>query len=79
MHTTLRELDHRNADGIDVRLLWDPHTNGVSIAVQDQRLGDSLTFTVDGAQALAAFHHPYAYAQSQHDHRDHLQQTISAE
>jgi hypothetical protein len=60
--TTVRELDHRNPDAIDVRLLWNPQTDQVSIAVVDQRLGRSLAFDVDGADALAAFHHPYAYA-----------------
>jgi hypothetical protein len=60
--TTIRELDHRNSDGIDVRLLWNHQTDQVSVAVEDQRLGRSLAFDVDGADALAAFHHPYAYA-----------------
>ena len=60
--TTIRELDHRNSDGIDVRLLWDAQTNRVWIAVEDERLGGSQTFAVDDAEALAAFRHPYAYA-----------------
>jgi hypothetical protein len=61
LETTARELDHRNSDGIDVRLLWNPQTDQVSIAVEDERLGRSLAFDVDRAEALAAFHHPYAY------------------
>jgi hypothetical protein len=61
-HTPIRELDHRNGDGIDVTLLWDPRTDTVSLAVIDERTGEVLTFAVDGAQALAAFHHPYAHA-----------------
>jgi hypothetical protein len=61
-HTPARELDHRNGDGIDVTLLWDPHTDRVSVAVIDERTGEVLTFGVDSAEALAAFHHPYAYA-----------------
>ena len=60
--THLRELDHRSGDGIDVRLLWDPRTNHVSIAVIDEHTGAILTFVVDGAAARTAFHHPYAYA-----------------
>lgn len=62
--TTIRELDHRNANGIDVTLLWDSRTNSVSIAVEDERAGESLEFMVDGADVLEAFHHPYAYANS---------------
>lgn len=58
----IRELDHRHRDGLDVRLVWDLRTNSVSVIVQDDRSGESLAFEVDGADALAAFHHPYAYA-----------------
>jgi hypothetical protein len=57
-----RELDRRSSDGIDVRLLWSPRTNHVSIAVTDEHTGSALTFVVDGAEALTAFNHPYAYA-----------------
>jgi hypothetical protein len=60
---TLRELDQRTADGIDVRLLWDARTSQIFIAVEDHRGGGSQTFEVDGRDALAAFHHPYAYAE----------------
>jgi len=59
---TIRELDHRTNDGIDVRLLWDGETNGVLVAVDDERSGESLAFEVDPHQALDAFHHPYVYA-----------------
>ena len=41
---------------------WDALTNGVSVVVRDERHGESLTFGVDPAEALCAFHHPYAYA-----------------
>lgn len=60
--THLRELDHRSGDGTDVRLLWDPRTNHVSIAVTDERTGAVLAYPVDGSEAMTAFHHPYAYA-----------------
>jgi hypothetical protein len=60
--TPLRELDHRSSDGTDVRLLWDPGNHCVSIAVTEEETGAILTFVVDGAEALTAFHHPYAYA-----------------
>jgi hypothetical protein len=62
VRTSTRELDHRVNDGIDVTLRWDPLTNGVSIVVRDDRRGGSMAFDVDPADALCAFHHPYAYA-----------------
>lgn len=62
-HTAVvRELDFRTSDGIDVWLLWNQQTNHVSIALDDRHLGTSVLFEVDGADALHAFHHPYAYA-----------------
>ena len=60
--TRTRELDHRHRDGLDVRLVWELPTNRVSVIVQDALSGESLAFEVAGADALAAFHHPYAYA-----------------
>lgn len=59
---TARELDRRHRDGSDVRLLWHPHTDRVSITLEDERLGHSLEFDVDGADALDAFNHPHIYA-----------------
>lgn len=60
--TSIHELDHRNGDGIDVTLLWNPGTGRVSLGVIDERSGEALMFEVNGADAMAAFHHPYAYA-----------------
>jgi hypothetical protein len=57
-----RELDRRTSDGIDVRLLWDAETDRVSLALSDERSGQSFTFEVDPSEALTAFHHPFAYA-----------------
>jgi hypothetical protein len=54
----VRQLDRRNNDGIDVRLLWNPQTNRVSVAVEDGRAGESFELEVDAADALAAFRHP---------------------
>jgi hypothetical protein len=66
MYTTpelaIRELDHRSNDGIDVTLLWNSETNRVVVAVEDERSGESFELAVDGADALSAFHHPFAYA-----------------
>ena len=58
----IRELDRRHRDGLDVRLVWELRTNSVSVILKDDRSGESLAFEVAGADALAAFHHPYAYA-----------------
>jgi hypothetical protein len=59
--SAVRELDRRTADGIDVRLLWHPHTDQVSVAVEDLRGGKSFEVEVAGGEALDAFRHPYAY------------------
>ena len=57
----IRELDHRRADGIEVTLLWNAETKEVFVSVVE-REGNTLEFQVPPAQALDAFHHPYAYA-----------------
>ncbi len=59
--SAIRELDHRTNDAVDVKLLWDSRTNRVFVAVEDRRSGESFEFTVSGADALEAFHHPYAH------------------
>ena len=60
---TLRELDHRVSDGIDVRLLWRPADDRALVAVSDGKTGESFTVEVGPDQrALEVFHHPYAYA-----------------
>lgn len=63
----IRELDHRNNDGIDVALFWAPRTNRIFVAVEDERHGDAFKFDVDAADALEAFRHPYAYAREPRD------------
>lgn len=60
--TSLRELAHRQNDGIDVTLFWAQATNRVTIAVLDTRSDAVLEFEVDASTALDAFNHPYAYA-----------------
>jgi hypothetical protein len=65
----VRELNRRTNDGINVGLLWSPQTNRVSVAVEDARAGEYFELEVDAADALAAFHHPFAYAD--HDHGTH--------
>ena len=61
--TTLRELDHRVSDGIDVRLLWRPRDDRAVVAVSDAKTGESFTLLVGAHQrALEVFHHPFAYS-----------------
>jgi hypothetical protein len=57
-----RELAHRTNDGIDVTLFWSKSPNRVTISVFHARSATALEFDVDGADALNAFNHPYAYA-----------------
>lgn len=66
----LRELDHRSHDGIDVTLLWDSVANQVLVAAHDSRIDETLEFKVAPADALLAFHHPYAFAYSSPDQLD---------
>lgn len=57
-----RELAHRSDDGIDVTLFWSKASNRVTISVFHAGSATALEFEVDGADALDAFNHPYAYA-----------------
>lgn len=58
---SLRELDYRQGDGIEVALLWQADDNSVSIAVVDHHLREQFAERVDPAAARDAFEHPYAY------------------
>jgi hypothetical protein len=61
--TLMRELDHRNSDGIDVRLLWRQHDGRVLVAVSDAKTGEAFTIEVrEGENAMKVFNHPFAYA-----------------
>ncbi|HEX9380197.1 MAG TPA: hypothetical protein VF891_01760 [Gaiellaceae bacterium] len=57
-----RELDVRASDGLEVALLWNPKTNGLTVAVFDAKSGDDFDIEVSANEAMDAFHHPYAYA-----------------
>jgi hypothetical protein len=56
------ELDHRSTDGLEVTLLWRPETDAVWVKVFDAKTADDFDLEVDPAEAMDAFHHPYAYA-----------------
>jgi hypothetical protein len=60
---TAIELETRAADGIDVRLLWHPTDERVTVRALDTKSGEAFEVEVrDGERALEVFHHPYAYA-----------------
>jgi hypothetical protein len=62
MDTNIRELDHRSNDGLDVRMLWDPGENRVTVVVDDARTGDNFRIEVGpGVSPRDVFHHPFAY------------------
>jgi hypothetical protein len=56
------ELDARHSAGIDVELLWDPRTQGVSVVAHDATSDETITIYVEPDQALEVFRHPFAYA-----------------
>ena len=56
-----RELSRRRSAGIEVVLYWCDTTSAVTLFVLDERTGEAFEVEVDGARALDAFEHPYAY------------------
>jgi len=58
----VHELDSRNANGIEVKLLWNERTERILVSVEEEYTGHRFTFLVAAADALDAFNHPYAYA-----------------
>ncbi len=60
--TDWRELASRDSDGLEVSLLWNPTSDAVKVTVADSRLDHDFELQVRGADALAAFHHPFAFA-----------------
>ena len=62
---TLRELDRRLSNGIDVSLLWDERDNSVMVSVVDIRSGESFDLEASPDNALDVFRHPYAHAARQ--------------
>jgi hypothetical protein len=57
-----RELAHRAANGIDVRLFWSKPANRVTIEAYDSRADEVIEFEVEPDAAIEAFNHPYGYA-----------------
>jgi len=60
---SVRELDARVSDGIQVRLLWSDQSDAVWVSVLDMKTGDGFRLTVAAHEsAHDVFHHPFAYA-----------------
>ena len=78
-HAAFRELSHRNQNGLEVTLLWDPRSNEVSVEVIDHLDDGGFRVPIAGHLALDAFNHPYAYAQSHEHDGERVVQTASAE
>jgi hypothetical protein len=57
-----RELARRAGDGLQISLVWSRSADRVKVTVLDERLRESFDIHVEGADALTAFHHPFAYA-----------------
>ena len=78
-HAAVRELAHRNQNGLDVTLLWDPRSDEVSVEVVDH-LDDSgfrlpIPATWHWTRSITPTH-----TRSRTSNRcDRLPQTISAE
>ena len=64
MHTrdTWKELAARENEGLEISLLWSKSAGRVKVAVADARLDERFEFDIAGADALAAFYHPFAFA-----------------
>ena len=61
--STITELHHRSADGIEVSLLWSRVTNALTVAVEDSRSGMSFELPAPAEKALEVFQHPFAYSE----------------
>jgi hypothetical protein len=61
-HHTHRELDSRSGDGLDIRLLWNPDDDSVTVTVADVRTQELFVIPIAARDAAAAFQHPFAYA-----------------
>jgi hypothetical protein len=68
----IRELDRRQSDRIDIRLLWSQADDRILVAVDDGKTGEAFAIPVEPHEARLAFCHPYSYAASQRPHHHEL-------
>ena len=59
--STRRELSRRTSGGLEVVLYWCDRPSAVTLSVTDAGTGEIFEVEVPGADALDAFHHPFAY------------------
>jgi hypothetical protein len=59
--STRRELSRRTSGGLEVVLYWCDRPSAVTLSVTDAGTGEIFEIEVPGADALDAFHHPFAY------------------
>lgn len=61
--TSIRELDSRVSNGVQIRLLWCQHDDSVWVSVIDTRNGEAFRCEVaPDERPLDVFAHPFAYA-----------------
>lgn len=58
---TLKELNFRAGDGIEVSLLWSPESGQLAVVVVDQAGGEEFAMEVEPSEAAEVFKHPFAY------------------
>jgi hypothetical protein len=56
-----KELAHRQSDGLEISLLWDPRDDALAVRVVDARLGVTLELPVRDESPLEVYH-PFAVA-----------------
>jgi hypothetical protein len=59
---SLKELDFRASNGLEVALLWQADDERMIVEVVDTKLDDAFRVQIAASEALDAFQHPYAYA-----------------
>ena len=59
---TLKELNYRAGDGIEVSLLWSPESGQLAVVVTDGAAGEEFALEVEPSEAMEVFNHPFAYA-----------------
>jgi len=59
---SLRELDRRVNNGIEVTLLWSERNGALTVSVIDLRTSEAFELDAPRDCALDVFLHPYAYA-----------------
>ena len=59
--TDWTDLASRESGGLEISLFWCASTDETKVTVVDRRSGEEFELPVEGADALAAFYHPFAF------------------